>query len=239
MGLQKEMHSMKGDEIRIDEKEVYRYLGYAGSEPDQTMKELVAQCAKEMAHVATPKSLYQILNAQISLDNQALQLGFATVQSKDLAKNLARCKKIVLIGATIGPRPDLLIQKYSRLDPLKGVTMQAVGAMLVESYLDDRNEVLRERMWEQGYRLHPRFSPGYGDFSLEHQRDIFRMLDCGSALGLTLMDSMIMAPSKSVTAVIGMEPLTQEECGQSYEQKHTSQTDRCATCTNTDCPFKV
>ena len=49
----------------------------------------------------------------------------------------------------------------------------------------------------------PRFSPGYGDFPLDCQKDIFAALDCGS-IGLTLNDNLFMTPSKSVTAVIGV-----------------------------------
>ena len=239
MSLQKEIHSMRGTQIKIEKKEVYRYLGYVRVEPEQSVKELVTACIEEMAHVAAPKSQYQILDIKVPQKGETMQLGFAEVHSSSLAKNLAGCEKMLLVGATIGPRPDLLIQKYSRTDPLKGVIMQAVGAMLIESYLDERNETLRQRMWKEGYRLHPRFSPGYGDFALEYQRDIFRVLDCGSALGLTLMDSLIMAPSKSVTAVIGMEPLKGEECQKPYTHKHIPQPDRCAACTNTDCPFKA
>jgi cobalamin-dependent methionine synthase I len=55
------------------------------------------------------------------------------------------------------------------------------------------------------YRLVSRYSPGYGDLPLEMQREIIRALDCGRTIGVTLTESLLMQPSKSVTAVIGMK----------------------------------
>ena len=49
----------------------------------------------------------------------------------------------------------------------------------------------------------PRFSPGYGDLSLEVQKEIFSLLDCPRKIGVSLGDSLLMTPSKSVTAIIG------------------------------------
>ena len=46
--------------------------------------------------------------------------------------------------------------------------------------------------------------PGFGDFGLEYQPFIFEALDCPRNLGLTLTDSFLMSPTKSVTALIGI-----------------------------------
>ncbi|MGN0483490.1 MAG: vitamin B12 dependent-methionine synthase activation domain-containing protein [Lachnospiraceae bacterium] len=231
--IQQQCHSMRGEELILVEKEVYRYLGYQKDEPDERVKQLVVECEKEMIQAATPKSVYQVFDMHWSPDSMEMDLGFAQVDSEKLHINLSHCEKVILFAATIGPRTDYLIQKYSRIDTLKGVVMQAVGAMLIESYCDQINAELKEKMAAQGYRLHPRFSPGYGDFSLNHQKDIFRVLDCGQKLGITLMDSMIMAPSKSVTALIGMEATG----GAAIQPKQEEAEDKCAACDNVDCPF--
>ena len=52
--------------------------------------------------------------------------------------------------------------------------------------------------------LKMRFSPGYGDFSLNHQRDFFRLLNLEKNLGMSLNSALLMSPSKSITAVIGV-----------------------------------
>ena len=52
--------------------------------------------------------------------------------------------------------------------------------------------------------LRPRFSPGYGDLPLALQADVFWALDCTSKIGVSLSESLIMSPQKSVTAIIGI-----------------------------------
>ena len=54
-------------------------------------------------------------------------------------------------------------------------------------------------------QLTSRFSPGYGDLPLAMQQDVMEALDCGRTVGITLTDSLLMTPSKSVTAIIGMK----------------------------------
>ena len=114
-----------------------------------------------------------------------------------------------MIASTIGPVADNLIRRFTKLDAAKAAIMQAAGAMFIESYLDSFNAQLEKEAEEQGFKLHSRFSPGYGDVSLEIQRYFFSILPCTQRIGLTLTNSLVMAPEKSVTAFIGMEPIEQ------------------------------
>lgn len=184
--------------------EVHHVLGYYRVEPDERVNALIQECIREEVAAATPQGIYSVFEITRPGADDTLDLSFATVKSRDLSRNLAQCGHCILFAATIGPKVDMLIMKASRLDPLKGCILQAVGAMLIESYCDLLNEQLRKDFEAAGYRLRPRFSPGYGDFSLTHQTDIFRSIRADKTIGLTLMDSGIMAPSKSVTAVIGV-----------------------------------
>ena len=127
------------------------------------------------------------------------------MESKYLAKNLVECSRVILIASTIGPMADNLIRRFTKLDAARAAIMQAAGAMFIESYLDQLNAQLEREAAEQGFKLHSRFSPGYGDVSLEVQRHFFSLLPCTQRIGLTLTDSLVMAPEKSVTAFIGME----------------------------------
>ena len=52
--------------------------------------------------------------------------------------------------------------------------------------------------------LTTRFSPGYGDFSLEHQPALLSLLDTQRRIGLTLSEGGMMLPTKSVTAIVGI-----------------------------------
>ena len=123
------------------------------------------------------------------------------VNSNDLAKNLSGCKSVIVFAATIGVAIDRLIAKYSRISPSKSLLMQAIGTERVEALCD-----MFQREISKDYKTSGklRFSAGYGDLPLITQKDIFNVLDCPKNIGLTLNDSLIMSPSKSVTAFIGV-----------------------------------
>lgn len=124
-----------------------------------------------------------------------------SVCSEHLAKNLHRCRRVLLLAATAGVGIDRLITKYGRLAPSKALMFQAIGAELVEAVCDAFSKEYEE---EHNCVLRPRFSPGYGDLPLETQKDIFAVLECAKWIGLTLNDSLLMSPSKSVTAFVGI-----------------------------------
>jgi 5-methyltetrahydrofolate--homocysteine methyltransferase len=66
------------------------------------------------------------------------------------------------------------------------------------------DEFCKDIKAELNVNLKPRFSPGYGDLDLSCQKDIFKLLDCSKKIGLTLNDSLLMSPTKSVTAFVGI-----------------------------------
>ena len=132
-----------------------------------------------------------------------MDLGFATTTSRDLQKNLAGCSSGLVFAATVGLGIDRLIARYARISPTKALLFQAIGAERIESLCE---VFCRELSEDQGeYLLHPRFSPGYGDLPLAFQKDIFARLDCPKNIGLHLNQSLLLSPTKSVTALVGRE----------------------------------
>ena len=65
-------------------------------------------------------------------------------------------------------------------------------------------ETLREKLAAQALYLTDRFSPGYGDMPLAQSGQICEVLNAGRSIGLTVSQSGILMPRKSVTAVLGI-----------------------------------
>lgn len=187
--------------------EVYRYLGYVRASEkgtvEEPVEEAVAAAVRELGAAVQPQAVYTEYPAR--KENGSWELGFCRTDSRDLGRCLEGCERIVLFAATVGPMADRLIQRAARKGALLGAAFQAAGAMYIEVFCDRLNAEINEELAQRGYQARPRFSPGYGDFPLEIQKDIFRVLPCAQRIGLTLMDTLIMAPSKSVTAVIGYQ----------------------------------
>ncbi len=212
--------------MRADRKETLRYLGYRGQEIEQKTAQMIEETAEELEKGSSPKSIYQEYSCQVLGDN--VKIGELTVSSHNLAVNLKGCERAVLLAATIGRAADFMIRKYSVSNLAKAAVVQAAGAACIESYVDEVEEEVRRNAVKRGLFLRPRFSPGYGDFALEHQKDIFQMLECSKRIGVTLTEGNLMMPSKSVTAVIGLTTKERESC----------QMEKCGLCAKTDCEFR-
>ncbi len=152
-----------------------------------------------------PVEHFERVSEQLCCEGLNHRISFAdvTLHSKDLSTNLESCSKVALLAATIGPQVDALIRRHSSLDPVYASILQATGAMFIEELVDLTNSEIKKIAAAQGLKTKPRYSPGYGDVPLQVQKDFFRLLPC-TRIGLTLMDTLIMAPEKSVTAFVGL-----------------------------------
>lgn len=183
-------------EPAVKKKEILRYMSSVGGEND--LDSLIDECIEEARNVLEYKVCYCIL--PLSIDASRIILPCGEITSGNLAKNLRGCKKVIVFAATVGVGIDRLIAKYSRLSPAKAFCFQALGAERVEALCDDFCLGISKNR-----RLRPRFSPGYGDLPLETQKMIFPLLDCPKRIGISLGDSLLMSPSKSVTAFVGIQ----------------------------------
>lgn len=194
------VYSLSFKEPSINKKEIMRYMSSQGG-GDEILG-LVDECLAEVREMLQYKVCYAILMAET--DSNIISLPCGQIASRNLAKNLSGCDKAIIFAATIGIGIDRLISKYSRLSPAKALCLQAIGAERVEALCNDFCEKMESEFQGKGESLRPRFSPGYGDLPLETQKMIFSLLDCPKRIGVTLGDTLLMSPSKSVTAFIGI-----------------------------------
>jgi len=181
----------------ILEKEILRYAGIR--EADFEMLNLIKSCINEARGVISYKVCY--CETSVSIRKPLCAFDYFSIESMSLAKNLEGCNSAVIFAATLGIGFDRLIAKYSRISPSRALIFQAIGAERVEALCD----AFCNDIEASGKSVRHRFSVGYGDAPLEAQKDIFRVLEPTRNIGLTLGDSLLMSPTKSVTAFIGIE----------------------------------
>ena len=214
------------DVSAIDRGEILRYLGYRGHEADEAVNGMVEQCLEELEAAAEPKCLCREYPLRLGEGNLIDGTCFQTI-SRNLTKNLKDCDQIIVFAATLGTGADHLIQKYNRLQMSKAVIMQAAATAMIEEYCDQACRELRGGHEARGRYLRPRFSPGYGDFPLDCQVALLGALEAGKRIGIKLTDSLLMMPSKSVTAVMGVS-------GKPYR----CDVKGCEVCTKKDCAYR-
>lgn len=185
----------------IDKTEALRYAGVRGDAPE--ISALLDECISEaMAHLS-----YKLCYAYypISREGGRVNLGFAEVCSDRLAAHLEGCHRVILLAATIGISFDRLVAKEIKVSPTKALLLDGLGAERIEALCDLFCREEADARAKSGETLTSRFSAGYGDLPLDLQKSIFAALDCKKNIGLTLNDSLLMSPQKSVTAIIGIK----------------------------------
>ena len=140
-----------------------------------------------------------------------------------IKKHLTECNGMIVMAVTLGAGIDRLIRTAQIRDMAEAVLMDSGASVLAEQCADILEEIIhaenvyggRERggaaaacgAQEQGpmQQTHftGRYSPGYGDFPVEMQRQLIRAVDGPKNIGLTTNESCILIPRKSITAIIG------------------------------------
>ena len=194
-----ELRFAKADEVSINEKEAYMYMGLRSKAPGEPVEELFLSCLEEVKSAVSYKACFTEVPLGFPKDNEVF-LGFGTVKSEKLYRHLQECKTAYIFAATAGTGIDRLISRYKFLSPSKSLMIDAIGSAAVEGWCNRLNaDIVAERAAKS------RFSPGYGDLSLTYQKEILEYLDAYRKIGISLSDTLFMTPTKSVTAIIGIK----------------------------------
>ncbi len=235
-------------------REVLRYLGMGTSDPetvDPRILEGIEGALAELRRRTRPRLLRKICPLAFQGEfGDLLSFGESfSVKSRSLQVNLRDCSEIVLFAATLGVEADQLIRRASSRDISQGLIMEASATALIEDFCDGCQMEIEEEMNRQGKTLRPRFSPGYGDFDITHQKDMVRLLDTPRQLGVSLTEGGMLVPSKSVTAVMGIASWNGGNAGgeQAGSGKTSGVTSRgrqrchihgCEACSKKDCLYR-
>ena len=195
-------------------------IQYTDADASAALIDLYNGCYDDIMNLFKPSAIWEGIVRIVPNIPQTLEIADVQIHSKNLARNLQGCSEVCLMAATLGIGPDRLIARASAVRMSDAGIYQAAAAAMVETYCDEVNERIRQDAAQRGMYCRPRFSPGYGDFPIAHQRDFSRLLDTPRKIGLTVTESCLLAPIKSVTAVIGLSETPQpchrkgcEECG--------------------------
>jgi len=181
--------------MTIDEREICRYLRLQGHAPGAALEERIKAMREAALKTIRPMRVWR------RFDDLFVAGG---MDSKTLKEHLEGCHAVYLVCTTIGADFDALQRRTSATSPVDAFVLQAIGAAAIEEWTDETECEIRRDL-KDGEMLVSRYSPGYGDWPLEAQRRLFELLDASHTAGVSLTDSLLMVPSKSVSAMIGVK----------------------------------
>ena len=167
---------------QLNRYEVLRYLGLHSDSPvlpgngadDMRLQEQIARCEQTV------------------------------LETEDIARLLDGCSEVVLMALTLGAELERVLMRQEVTDMSDALVLDICASVAVEAAADDFEKQLSAELLADGKYLTNRFSPGYGDLPLSHQRPLLELLNASRAAGITLTPSQLMVPRKSVTAILGI-----------------------------------
>lgn len=193
---------MEKYDIEIDFAEAYRYMGCRGI-PSGREKDDLEKAARMTIENSRPRVVYKICRIEHS-DAVTLPGTCLRLEGKAIAALLHDCGMCVIFCATIGTDVDALIRKWQIKDIAFAAALDACASSAVENLCGKVEDKLTREYNSQGFYLTDRFSPGYGDLPLSIQKDFCAALDTSRKIGVSVTESGLMIPKKSVTAIIGI-----------------------------------
>lgn len=160
-------------------------------------------------------------DGSICIESEGLKLPGAMAR-----RMLSDCHHVIVLGASLGGGFDRKLKELELTDPAKALFFDALGSALIDDLCDEWTESLKEKLTD--LYLTDRFSCGYGDLPLTLQQDLADLLDLQKTCGIHVLDSSMMTPSKSITALIGLSDTPQP-----------ARIRGCAFCSmNRTCPYR-
>ena len=195
------------NELNVTSSEIQELLGIEGEAPEP-FPELIEKGLKEAPEYCDIRGGIKTFDTIITDSNTT------TIKVEDQVFRTARVVAIQLKEAsgaalficTAGKG----ITDYSKKIAAEGDLMYSyvidtIGSATVDKAMDQIQEELRIMMEKKELGVSDRFSPGYCEWNVSDQQKLFKLFPPGFC-GITLTESSLMEPIKSVSGIIGTGP---------------------------------
>ena len=222
---------------RVDRAEMLRYLGYGGQQIEPELSQRIELVVERLELDIEPRGVRRVFAVDATgVDEQGepcIRLVGTNVElrGRDIYRHLKDARFAALMACTLGMDAERRLRTTGAQQPLEGAVLDAACSAYVEAAVEQMDQQVKAAAAAHGLAGNWRFSPGYGDWPLEQQPELIRVTKCES-IGITLSESKMLVPRKSVTAIIGLY----KEVKGSGETAHSP--NGCAACDKLDCPSR-
>lgn len=206
----------------ITRNEALRYLGYAKAsmhKADPKTLNILDEALRDLESLDSFKYTYRVFDISTQANNVTISNSDISFSSISLSRFLADFNRAVFFAATLGTAVDRLIASLSPSSMERALIYDAYASAYIEQKCDETQKLIFE-IELCNYENFSRFSPGYGDLSLEHNNVIIDLLNAQKVIGLTITQTHLLIPKKSIVAIFGLSGKNNvdkshkcEECG--------------------------
>jgi hypothetical protein len=225
MHKEKEVEALHSIHVKIPEETLLKRIG--GVQNGKVSPRIKAGIKKAMEAVnqyADPKAIYRILPV-VKKNGSVILNGEFFFKSPKLNVLFDFCDKAVVFLVTLGPKVERVINENMESQPHYGVIVDAAASAAAEGAAQYIQDYIEKKLNEEE-KTTLRYSPGYCDWPISEQDEIFKILP-HQRIGVELSENSFMSPRKSVSGVIGICPANSKFSG-----------NVCMNCKKIDCPYR-
>lgn len=192
--------------LSINKNEVLRYLGYhktkthITSDINKMIDSLIDEC-----HIwLKPKGIFKTIELSISNNKEIITSheNFC-INASDVVNLFRGSDYLSILALTLGNTLDEKIASlFDQGEYTQATILDAIGSDGVEQLANKINGIIKQEAFRKGYHLTRRFSPGYGNWNIQAQKDLLDVLGT-SKIGIFMTESYMLNPQKSITAILG------------------------------------
>lgn len=218
---------IKKKELNPDLEDLLSYMPGGKEVIDQYTLELTRSLLIKCREIMEPRCGYIALAAQALTDKE--EIGTPQVRfhpGKIIVNMLKGSEQFLFFIATAGPGPEQLSKSLMvEGQYLEGFLVDLIASALAEAAAQNVHDDIKKTMAQSGLLITNRYSPGYCGWDVSEQQKLFGLFPKGSC-GITLTESSLMTPVKSVSGLVGA----------GAEVKFRDYT--CEICSMKDCSFR-
>ena len=190
-------------DLNIDMNEIFLSLGYKNAVPDGGILQLINNVYTEINTICKPQYIYEVYdgntcgNASIKINNATFETG------KMITHYLYGMEKCCIFATTAGVEYDTRKKLFrEKGEILEEFIADSIGSVIAEACVNALAGELAETVANDYTCTYP-YSPGYCNWKLTEQPLLFSLLP-DTPCGITLTESCLMVPIKSITGIIGI-----------------------------------
>lgn len=191
--------------IKVDPGEILSILGGQPNENSAHTMDIIGRYTEECLQIASPRGAYARFKATVPELKDEIEIEGHRFHTGRIIRNMLKgAQEYAFFAATAGPGPENLSKKLiNERQFLEGYIVDLIATGIVESVADQLQEQIKSAVQQDGLKSTNRYSPGYCTWNLDEQQKLFGLLP-GDCCGITLSESSLMLPIKSVSGIIGI-----------------------------------
>lgn len=199
-------HELTPDELKISPEDIYIQMGYGDTAPDDMTIAETETLMAQISAILKARCCFMITDGTLNTEKETLSvMGREFNIGRIITRQLRGSQRYAFFVATAGMEFEEFQHKLKASgDMVKIFITDAIGSVIAEKAADRMEELLENLISPGGWHHTNRFSPGYCGWHVSEQQSLFPLFNTDAPCGVTLTDSSLMTPIKSVSGVIGL-----------------------------------